>query len=276
MRTLILISISLFIISCTTPPVVSEFVYESVYWVDPDGNDNNDGTTPETAWATWGKAFNASVLKGGDTVIFKGGVYYKNIKTESGTHFYPGVAEGGTGYAVTRDGSKGNPLVYMAYPPDLAAGNPPILDNNNTRNPLSSLSFGIVLYTLIMSSSMVYRCVTSDRWPQTNGLKGGVFMEEGWKLKTVKYTMCMVPDLFLEGKPKTQPGQLTVMCIIALIHYHLRFQAMMGVDSDTFVTVRYIIMVVVLGIVVIKDFLMEHLCPETQNRQLIIPIAGLF
>ncbi len=84
----------------------------TTYYVAPSGNDNNRGTI-NTPWATWQKAFETA--QAGDTVYFRGGVYYKQ----------PGY---GTADIVPRDGhghsgTAGNYIHYLNYP-----GENPILD----------------------------------------------------------------------------------------------------------------------------------------------------
>lgn len=104
----------------------------SIYYVqDPSYNvnasDNNAGTNINYPWATWQKAFTSSSVGPGDTVYFRGGIYYMPVMT-------------GEGITITRNGSDENNIIqYFAYPEDWAAGNYPILDCDNV-TPISSTS----------------------------------------------------------------------------------------------------------------------------------------
>jgi hypothetical protein len=93
-------------------------IYESPaiadYYVATDGNDSNPGTY-ELPWATWGKALTEAVA--GDTVYFRGGVYYKPTADP---------------YYVANSGTLGNKIVFANYP-----GEAPILDCGNYR-PVTS------------------------------------------------------------------------------------------------------------------------------------------
>ena len=114
----------------------------NTYFVAPDGNDNNPGTI-ERPWKTWGKAFNAS-LRPGDTVYFRGGVYYKDLSEGRSSWYYPDRdLQKGTGYKISTDGTKDNYIHYYAYPPDLEEGNRPVLDCINAFNDESTLNYGI-------------------------------------------------------------------------------------------------------------------------------------
>ncbi len=54
------------------------------YYVSNSGNDNNDGLTPETAWATLDKVFLAP-LKDGDAVLFNRGDFFRGqLKVQNG------------------------------------------------------------------------------------------------------------------------------------------------------------------------------------------------
>lgn len=62
-----------------------------VYYISPDGCDDNDGLTPETAWATLDRAFEThwpvtrDFLKYGDTVLLeRGGTWYVSSDEHSG------------------------------------------------------------------------------------------------------------------------------------------------------------------------------------------------
>lgn len=59
-------------------------LFGTAYYVDPNGNDDNDGKTPETAWQSLTKV-NAAPLKEGDVVLFKrGGQWRGQLRAKSG------------------------------------------------------------------------------------------------------------------------------------------------------------------------------------------------
>jgi len=111
--------------------VASLQVFAKTYYVATNGNDDWPGTK-EKPWKTWGKAFNADVINPGDTVFFRGGIYYKDISEGESSWFYPYRDEqGGSGYKVSRYGADSNTMVYyFAYP-----GEEPILDCDSTEIP---------------------------------------------------------------------------------------------------------------------------------------------
>jgi signal peptidase I len=76
----------------------------------PAGDDRNPGTY-DKPWATWEKAFNSSEVMPGDTVYFRGGVYYHT------------QVEGGYGYDLSRNGVEGRYVHYLNYPQEK-----PVLD----------------------------------------------------------------------------------------------------------------------------------------------------
>ena len=94
--------------------LVSISLNATIKWVTPRGNDSNNGADSAStgAWGTWDKAFSTAVA--GDTVYFRGGVYYA-------------IASGNI-YEVGHSGSDGNYINFWAYPPDYEAGNYPIFD----------------------------------------------------------------------------------------------------------------------------------------------------
>ena len=51
----------------------------TAYYVSNDGNDANDGLTPETAWATIDRVSNATEVKSGDAVLFNRGDIFRGI-----------------------------------------------------------------------------------------------------------------------------------------------------------------------------------------------------
>ena len=107
----------------------------NTYYVAPDGNDGNPGTKL-APWKTWGKAFNAATVHPGDTVFFRGGIYFKNTSEGEAGWYYPSRTGGG-GYGITRNGTEGNIVCYFAYP-----GEVPILDCIN-QVPSSGFNYGI-------------------------------------------------------------------------------------------------------------------------------------
>jgi hypothetical protein len=121
---------------------ISIVLNAGTYYVSPTGDDSNPGTITEP-WKTWGKAFNAVVIQPGDTVFFRGGVYMKDLSEGEDNWFYPARSEGGVGYSITRDGTITDTLCYFAYPPDIAEGNPPILDCINAIPSQVQINFGI-------------------------------------------------------------------------------------------------------------------------------------
>ena len=62
-------------------------LFGTAYYVDPNGNDSNDGKSPETAWKTLDKASSAK-LKAGDVVLLKRGCEWRGqLKTQSGVAY---------------------------------------------------------------------------------------------------------------------------------------------------------------------------------------------
>jgi len=75
---------------------------EATYYVAPDGDDRNDGRTVETPFATIAKA--ASVVRPGDVVMLRGGVYHEyNVRDSWVT-----------------SGEPGRPITFMSYPGERA------------------------------------------------------------------------------------------------------------------------------------------------------------
>ncbi|HID52628.1 MAG TPA: hypothetical protein EYP41_11405, partial [Anaerolineae bacterium] len=72
----------------------------SVYYVAPNGNDNNPGTL-NAPWRTIGRAAGKDVLQPGDTVYIRAGTYNEYIKPET-------------------SGAPGNPITYRSYPGETA------------------------------------------------------------------------------------------------------------------------------------------------------------
>jgi len=79
------------------------------HYVATWGKDSNPGTSA-LPWGTWQKAF--SEARPGDTVFFRGGVYYSKRTNVINPHKYPD----GVGVSGTRE----NPIVYMSFPGEWA------------------------------------------------------------------------------------------------------------------------------------------------------------
>ncbi len=89
------------------------------YYVSTTGSDGNPGTI-DRPWATWDKAFSSKLILPGDTVYFRGGVYY----LEPSEAFGP---------KTERSGIKGSPIYYLNYP-----GEKPILDGDRVTTDVSA------------------------------------------------------------------------------------------------------------------------------------------
>ncbi|MBL1215461.1 MAG: T9SS type A sorting domain-containing protein [Ignavibacteriae bacterium] len=87
----------------------SSQILAATYYVAVDGNDLNPGTITQP-WGTWQKAFDTAVA--GDTVYFRGGVWYPADHTE-----------GNFITIIKNSGTKNNRIYFLNYP-----GEHPILD----------------------------------------------------------------------------------------------------------------------------------------------------
>lgn len=77
------------------------------FYVATNGDDTNDGSIG-SPWATFSRAINTAIA--GDTVYFRGGVYYKGEHEK--WKLNPATEDGS-------DGERGNPITYMTYPDDM-------------------------------------------------------------------------------------------------------------------------------------------------------------
>lgn len=89
--------------------------YQADYYVAVNGNDNNLGTFNEP-WGTWQKAFETA--QAGDTVYFRGGVWYPQDHSRGNVVCEIHVIDG-----IGHSGTVNNPICFFAYP-----GETPILD----------------------------------------------------------------------------------------------------------------------------------------------------
>ena len=89
------LAISLFVLLSLT--TISLPAYVTTYYVDAtNGNDFNDGLSPETAWKTIGKV-NSMDFKPGDTILFKRGEIWREQ------------------LIIPSSGTEGNPITFGAY-----------------------------------------------------------------------------------------------------------------------------------------------------------------
>ncbi|MBN2609971.1 MAG: T9SS type A sorting domain-containing protein [Bacteroidales bacterium] len=109
--------------------LTNTFVNAEIYYVSVSGNDDNPGTF-DKPWCTWQKAFD--VANAGDTVFFRGGVYYSLAPA-----------------FINNSGTRDNPVYFAGYPSDIAQDNWPILDCyqhcENWTKPWDFYNAGIVL-----------------------------------------------------------------------------------------------------------------------------------
>ena len=101
---------------------VSSLVSATTYYVSPGGQDNNSGTISQP-WATWGKAF--SSRSSGDTVYFRGGIYFSTVKN-------------GLAYSATINGTANKTICFLNYP-----GETPILDCSTVTSTTYNHNYGL-------------------------------------------------------------------------------------------------------------------------------------
>jgi hypothetical protein len=101
---------------------LSVTVHPATYYVSTTGSDAYAGTLAQP-WATWQKAFETA--DAGDTVYFRGGVYYPIVPSHGNNicYIHP---EGGVGHT----GTPANPICYFNYPGEI-----PILDCSLVHSP---------------------------------------------------------------------------------------------------------------------------------------------
>lgn len=106
---------------------VQDPAYDSQY--NSEASDMNAGTDITRPWATWQKAFYNA--RPGDTVYFRGGVWYPEYKASQGYPVTRIDPDAGYGFS----GTYGHPICYFVYPPDYEAGNFPVLDCSIASEP---------------------------------------------------------------------------------------------------------------------------------------------
>lgn len=115
-----------------------------VYYVDgAQGNNQNDGLTPATAWKTIQKSFDAAVA--GSTVMIKGGIYYEQL-------------------TVRINGTAGNPVTFTNY-------------NNEQVIIDGSKNSGTTIITIADKSYLVFKNITVQNITKNNAV--GILVTAG-------------------------------------------------------------------------------------------------
>ena len=140
-------------------------VSASVYYVqdqayNENASDLNPGTEIHFPWATWQKAFNSAMP--GDTVYFRGGSWYPRTDDYGNVTIY----HPSSGYGF--HGTKSNPVCFFAYPPDVAAGNMPVLDCRYT-HPTTNNHVGLYISTTGYVEFKGLKVTNVRSWPQESG-----------------------------------------------------------------------------------------------------------
>jgi hypothetical protein len=124
------------------------------YYVAPGGSDVNPGSF-DKPWGTWQKAFETAVA--GDTVYFRGGVYYvKQIITAMGT-LNPPAGHG-------HNGTSDNYICFFNYP-----GETPILDGSFRSPPVWNTGLDIVKANYIHFRGLTVRNLKQPSKAQVAG-----------------------------------------------------------------------------------------------------------
>lgn len=121
----------------------------TTYYIDPAGNNANNGTSQSTPWATPEK-ITSTTLAPGSTVLFKRGAVYTD------------------GFTVGQNGTAGNPIQFSAY----GSGAKPVLSGMRTLTNWTSQGGGI--WSCPHDSGSKLQMVTIDgviramgKWPTT-------------------------------------------------------------------------------------------------------------
>ncbi|MCB9171052.1 MAG: right-handed parallel beta-helix repeat-containing protein [Flavobacteriales bacterium] len=121
----------------------------TVYYVAPNGNDANTGTSPSTAWSTLARVEQATYgMAPGDQVLFQRGGVYRGS------------------FSVNNSGASGAPLVFGAY----GTGAAPVISGSITVNGWTNLGGGIWSAPLNTTPKYVFQSgqrMTLARTPDT-------------------------------------------------------------------------------------------------------------
>ena len=107
--------------------------YQADYYVAVDGDDSNPGTFEEP-WGTWQKAFETA--QAGDTVYFRGGVWYPQDHSRGSAVCEINVTDG-----IGHSGTVNNPICFFAYP-----GETPVLDCSQVDMTGNNFNGGLDFY----------------------------------------------------------------------------------------------------------------------------------
>ena len=142
----------------------SVIVFATDYYIDSNnGDDENDGTSPNSPWKTLSKV-SSMTFQPGDNIYFKRGTMYSGCAVIKG------------------DGTKNNPITVSAY----GSGNPPKFTNPNFNN-----LYGRALYItgdyIIIDGLFFYACGNAQPGESNDALKvGAVFIDVGSDHITVR------------------------------------------------------------------------------------------
>lgn len=114
------------------------------FYIDPDGDDNADGLTPESAWRTLNNLKN-KYFSAGEGALFKRGGYWNDTSTMP--------------FQGARLGTASNPIVFSAY----GTGARPVIDFTVTQTPAWTLTENGVYSTPLKSAYRLRRMYVDDR-----------------------------------------------------------------------------------------------------------------
>ncbi|GEM_PF-377844 len=133
-----------------TPPAVTPPNSGNIggdFFISPNGNDSGTGSIDDP-WRTWNKAFTSSQIQPGDTVYFRGGVYYLGSQEAYGPK-------------TSRSGTTSAPIYYLNYPNET-----PILDGNRVEVDIYSQRRGVQIHDI---SNVVFRGLIVRNIKQIDG-----------------------------------------------------------------------------------------------------------
>jgi hypothetical protein len=121
---------------------------QATYYVSPTGNDNANGLTPATAWASLSKVDSTSYAPGTNILFQSGGVWQGQLSASS-------------------SGTVGNPITYGSYG---SGANPTFMGSNVLSNSQFSLVPGTTSTYEIQSSQPIYSVLASGNFLHSSAL----------------------------------------------------------------------------------------------------------